>query len=137
MKYKCLSVLFAVALLAGVGCSTNDRNRTAADRSTADRDTAADRSSKTTTETTRKTAEGTEKVTTETYVGEVREYNLGKSIKISTPGHLKKTHTFDLNDKDLTVNVSPNIKIGSRVKISEQKDDNGHKVITIAPESAA
>ena len=66
------------------------------------------------------------KTTTETVVGTVKEYEAGKSIKVTGPNH--KDYSFDLTDM-----ASPKkaVSVGERVKLTFTKSDNGDKVTKI------
>ena len=86
------------------------------------------------TETKTDTADGTVKGQAETYVGTVTEFEPGKHIEVMTGE--KKTHSFDLDDKDVTANVDPGVKVGSKVRLVEQKGDNQARAITVTLESA-
>jgi hypothetical protein len=85
------------------------------------------------TETKTDTADGTVKAKTETYVGTVSKYEPGKKIEVTTLDN--KTHSFDLNDKDVTTNIDPSVKVGQKVQLTEAKGDNRQKTITIRPEA--
>lgn len=66
------------------------------------------------------------KTKTEVVVGVVKEYEAGKSIKVTGPH--SKDYSFNLTDMAaLTIPVS----VGERVKVTFTKSDNGDKVTTI------
>jgi hypothetical protein len=79
------------------------------------------------------TANKTAKVSTETVHGKVESYEPGKSIKVTVPGKTASTKSFDLDSKDMTVNVASNVKTGEWVSVVEKTDNNGHKTITVKP----
>jgi hypothetical protein len=79
------------------------------------------------TTTTNKTA----KTSTDTVYGKVESFEPGKSIKVSVPGKIISTKSFDLDGKDAVVNVAPNVKVGEWVSVAEKTDANGHKVVTV------
>src|SRR5207237_7449271 len=54
----------------------------------------------------------------------VESYEPGKSIKVTIPGKIVSTKSFDLDDKDTTVNVAPNLKKGDWVSVTERTADN-------------
>jgi hypothetical protein len=66
---------------------------------------------------------GTTKTTIDTVYGKVEAYDLHKSIKLSVPGKLMTSKSFDLTSKDETMNVAPGLKVGYWVK-GEEKTDN-------------
>ena len=66
------------------------------------------------------------KTTTETVVGIVKEYELGKSIKVTGPKN--KDYSFDLTDMD---SLKKAVTVGERVKVTFTKSDGGDKVTTI------
>jgi hypothetical protein len=86
------------------------------------------------TETKSDTGDGTVKGQSETYVGTVTLYEPGKHIEVMTGE--KKTHRFDLDDKELTANVDPGVKVGSKVRLVEQKGENQPRAITVTLEAA-
>jgi hypothetical protein len=86
-----------------------------------------------TSETTVDTPDGTVKSETETVIGTVTVYDAGKKIEVLTGA--SDNHSFDLNDKDTTVNVDGAVKVGSKVTVTEHKDDAGRKVVDIRVEA--
>jgi hypothetical protein len=68
----------------------------------------------------------TTKTKTETVVGTVKEYEAGKSIKVTGPK--SKVYSFDLKDM---VALKTEVSVGERVKVTFTKSDNGDKVTTI------
>ncbi len=66
------------------------------------------------------------KTTTETVVGIVKEYELGKSIKVTGPKN--KDYSFDLTDM---ASLKKAVTVGERVKVTFTKSDGGDKVTTI------
>ena len=79
------------------------------------------------------TADKTAKTSTDTVYGTVESYEPGKSIKVSVPGTIVSTKSFDLDGKDATVNVAPNLKVGEWVSVAEKTDANGYKTVTVKP----
>ncbi len=69
---------------------------------------------------------GDTKTTTETIVGTVKEYEAGKSIKVTGPD--AKDYSFDLTD--MAVLKKP-VTVGERVKVTFTKLDGGSKATTI------
>ena len=69
---------------------------------------------------------GNTKTTTETVIGTVKEYEAGKSIKVTGPD--AKDHSFDLTD--MAVLKTP-VTVGERVKVTFTKSDGGSKATTI------
>jgi len=84
-------------------------------------------------ETKTTTANRTAKTSTDTVVGKVESYEPGKSIKVTVPGTIVSTKSFDLTSKDETVNVAPNVKVGEMVSVVEKTDAKGHKTVTVKP----
>jgi FKBP-type peptidyl-prolyl cis-trans isomerase len=77
------------------------------------------------------TKDGTTKTNTETVYGKVESFEPGKSIKVSVPGTLVTTKSFDLSGKDVTSKVASGIKVGDWVRVREKTDNNGHKTVTV------
>ncbi|HEY7370100.1 MAG TPA: hypothetical protein VIA29_09450 [Thermoanaerobaculia bacterium] len=68
---------------------------------------------------------------TSTWTGTVTAHKAGDSIEIMTVDNDKKS--FDLDDKDWIVSVEAGIRVGSRVRVVEDKTE-GHKALTITLE---
>ena len=100
-----------------------------------DKGTAAGQSKEVQQETKTTTANKTAKTSTDTVYGKVESYNPGKSIKVTVPGKIITTKSFDLDDKNTTVNVAPTVKTGGWVSVVEKTDSNGHKTVTVKPSS--
>jgi Ni/Co efflux regulator RcnB len=88
-------------------------------------------------DTKTKSDSGTSKMTKDTIFGKVEAYEMGKSMKITTPGKREGTRTISLSGRNLTANVDPDVKVGEWVSINEQKDNSGHKTITVKKSSEA
>ena len=71
------------------------------------------------------------KTKSDTVYGKVEAYQPGKSIKVTVPGKIVKHKSFDLNEKNETVNVASNVKVGDWVRVQQKKDNNGHKTLTV------
>jgi hypothetical protein len=98
-----------------------------------DKATASKQSKEVQQQTKTMTADRTAKTASDTVVGKVESYEAGKSIKVTVPGKIVSTKSFDLDSKDATVNVAPNIKVGEWVSVVEKTDPNGHKTVTVKP----
>jgi hypothetical protein len=81
------------------------------------------------------TANKTVKTSSDTVYGKVESYEPGKSIKVTVPGKVVSTKSFDLDTKDATVNVAPDVKTGGWVSIVEKTGNDGHKTVTVKPSS--
>jgi hypothetical protein len=68
------------------------------------------------------------KTTTETVVGTIKEYEAGKSIKVTGPQN--KDYSFDLTDM---ATLKKAVSVGERVKVTFTKSDNGDKATNIIP----
>jgi hypothetical protein len=77
------------------------------------------------------TDSGTTKTTTDTIYGKVEAYDSNKSLKMSVPGKVLTSKSFDLTSKNETINVAPGVKVGDWVKAQEKTDNSGHKTLTI------
>jgi hypothetical protein len=98
-----------------------------------DKATAAKQSKEVHQETKTTTTNKTAKTSTDTVYGRVENYEPGKSIKVTVPGKVVSTKSFDLDAKDTTANVASNVKTGEWVRVVEKTDNNGHKTITVTP----
>jgi hypothetical protein len=78
---------------------------------------------------------GTTKTDTDTVFGKVESFEPGKSIKVSVPGTVLTTKSFDLSGKDVTSKVASGIKVGDWVRVREKTDNNGHKSVMVDPSS--
>ena len=98
-----------------------------------DKGTAAKQSKEVQQDTKTTTADKTAKTATDTVYGKIESYDPGKSIKVTVPGKIISTKSFDLDDKDTTVNAASNLKVGEWVSVVSRTDSNGHKTITVKP----
>jgi hypothetical protein len=134
--------MLTVTAVMLVGCQSQSSEekpvttKTESSRTTADGTTTAKTETtqvgstvETTTQSKTETPQGTVKHTTNTVVGTVTRLTTGKSIEIMTGN--KKTHSFDLGEKDVVVNVDPSIAVGSKVQLIEAKGENGSHRISI------
>jgi hypothetical protein len=101
-----------------------------------DKGTAAKQSKEVQQDTKTMTADRTAKTSADTVYGKVENYEPGKSIKVTVPGKIISTKSFDLDGKDTTVNVPSNVKTGEWVSVVQETDSTGHKTITVKPSSA-
>ena len=98
-----------------------------------DKSTAAKQSKEVQQETKTTTTDKTAKTSTDTVYGKVESYDPGKSIKVTIPGKIVSTKSFDLDDKNTTVNIAPTVKNGGWVSVVEKTDSSGHKTVTVKP----
>jgi hypothetical protein len=117
----------AMALLFAGGTISSARNKPANDNRTAAQNSTEQKSQQQTTTTNG----GTLKSNTDTVYGKVEDFTPGKSIKVSVPGKLITSKSFDLSGKDITANVAPSVKVGDWVRVREKTDNNGHKTLTV------
>jgi len=96
-----------------------------------DKSTASKQSKEVQQETKTSTAKGTVKRTADTVNGKIESYDAGKSLKVTVPGKLVSTKSWDLDNKDWTYHVPPSLKVGDWVTVTEKADDNGHKTLTV------
>ncbi len=61
-------------------------------------------------------------------MGTVKSYDPGKSISVDMRGNTK---TYDLSATDMNVTVAPDVKVGSRVRVTEKPDSTGRKMVSI------
>ena len=121
-----LTTACAAALLGGGILTAADRN--SADRNSQD---PAKASKEVVQDIKTTTASGTTKTTIDTGYGKVEAYDQNKSLKMSLPGKLVTSKSFDLTSKNGTMNVAPDLKVGDWVKAQEKTDNNGHKTLTV------
>ena len=98
-----------------------------------DKATASKQSKEVQQDTKTMTANKTAKTSSDTVYGKVESYEPGKSIKVTVPGKIVSTKSFDLDSKDATVNVASDVKTGGWVSVVEKTDTNGHKTVTVKP----
>jgi hypothetical protein len=78
-------------------------------------------------ETTIDTASGTVSAQTETIVGTVTSFTAGKKLEVMTGE--KKTHSFNLDDKDIVFTIDGTVEVGKHVTvIHETGSDKIHRV---------
>lgn len=85
------------------------------------------------------TNNGTKKTDVDTVIGKVESFEPGKSIKVSVPGTIITSKSFDLSGNNITARAPSGIKVGDWVQVRETDDNNGHKniVVSRSSESAA
>jgi hypothetical protein len=96
-----------------------------------DKSTAVKQSKEVQQDTKTTTGNKTTKTSADRVYGKVESYEPGKSIKVTVPGKIISTKSFDLDDKDTTVNVASNLKTGDWVSVIEKTGSNGHKTVTV------
>lgn len=82
-------------------------------------------------EQTTETNNGTIKTKADVYYGKVENYEPGKTLKVSVPGKVENTKSFDLDEHDQTVDVAANVKVGDWVRVEQKKDNNGHTTLMV------
>jgi hypothetical protein len=82
-------------------------------------------------EQTTQTNNGTAKTKADIYYGKVESYDPGKTLKVSVPGKLENTKSFDLTERDQTVDIASNVKVGDWVRVEQKKENNGHTTLTV------
>ena len=66
----------------------------------------------------------------EVVIGTVKEYEPGKSLKVTGPKN--KSYSYDLDQK---VTLKGNFTVGERVRVTSWKDADGQKLTTVEPYS--
>jgi hypothetical protein len=66
---------------------------------------------------------------TETFVGTVTIYTVGKKIEVLTGE--KATHSFDLGEKGVSYQVDSNVEVGQRVKVTDETGDDKVRRVTV------
>lgn len=94
--------------------NTNNNKKSASENST-----EVKKDTKTTTD------RGTTKTNADIVYGKVESYDAGKSIKVSIPGKVESSKTFDLSGNDITANVPATIKVGDWIRVRERADNKG------------
>ena len=82
-----------------------------------------------TSETKADTPSGTVTSRIETVLGTVTVFQPGKKIEVMTGE--KKTHTFDLDDKDVVYAVDSAVMVGKRVTVSDETGSDKVRRITV------
>ena len=119
---KILVATTCAAALLGSGM-LGAANRTSNDPSKASKEVIQDTKTITNSDTI--------KTSTDTVYGRVESYDLNKSIKVSAPGKVVSSKSFDLTSKNETFNLAQGLKVGDWVKAQEMTDNHGHKTLTI------
>jgi hypothetical protein len=65
------------------------------------------------------------------YRGTVKEIQAGEKVTIETVDG--EDLSFDLGDRNTQVSLSPSVKVGSRVQVMVNQEQDHPKKITIAP----
>jgi hypothetical protein len=114
MNRKFFAPALSVLLLGGIAAVGQDKAMEKTDQKTVTTDAG---------KTTAKT---------QTYLGTVKEFESGKSIKVLLG---KKTRSFSLDSKTVATTVDPAVAVGSKVKVVQTTDANGNKTLTVNPAS--
>jgi len=144
MRQHATAVILGIVLLAVAGCAKKEEPRLEV-KSQAKSTNADGRKTTTTTEslqvgttlaetteTSSDTAHGKAKSQTETVIGTVTVYKPTKSIEILTGDN--KKHSFDLDEKDLQLDIDPRVTVGTKVQLVQDKDSAGRRVVRISVE---
>jgi hypothetical protein len=127
-------VLKTLILRAGVLAVTLSLATSApAQNTAADKKSAAQNSSDQKEDTKTVTNGGTSQTNADIVYGKVEGYEPGRSIKVSVPGIILTSKTFDLTGKDLTAKVPGSVKVGDWVHVHETTDKHGRKAVTVSP----
>lgn len=110
---------FTIILMTSFLGAAQDKSRASKDS------TETEQTIKTTTDA------GTKTTSSDRIYGKIESYEAGKSLKITVPGKLISTKTFDLNSKHYTYHLAPDIKVGQWVTVIETTDNEGHKMLTV------
>lgn len=81
------------------------------------------------TETKVTTDQGSMKTEALTVIGTVTVYEVGKKLEVLTGD--KESRTFDLSDAKTTASIAPDVKVGSRVTVTQSTGDSDHKNIKV------
>jgi len=139
------SVGLMIALLVGVAaCHKNDQDTVTQEATVEQQTPQGSETTKSeseqvgstltaTSETTLKTPDGTETTRTDTVIGTVTSYKAGEKIEVLTG--TSDNHSFDLDGKKITVNIDGDVRVGSKVTVTERKDDAGRKIVDIHVEA--
>ena len=119
MLKKIFSIPTALLIAGlGVGCGQHDASKVEQTTTTSEKKDASGSETKVKSETEQPGKDI--KLTAETVVGTVTEYTAGKKIEVKTAENDKRT--FDLDEKDLVLSVDPGIQVGSKVRLTAEKD---------------
>jgi ABC-type Fe3+-hydroxamate transport system substrate-binding protein len=137
-----LLVIGAVATI--VGCQSRSREEKPVETTSETTRKTDDTSSSSKTETTQlgenresrtesrtDTPQGDTKTIKDEVVGTVTAYKAGERIEVMTGD--KDKRAFNLDDKDVVINLDSHVKIGERVKVVEVRGDKGFHSITVTP----
>ena len=75
----------------------------------------------------------TKKTDTDVTYGRIKEFTAGQKVVVDIDNAVDKT--FDLTDKDLTVKMGKNLKVGDPVKVTEHEVLGKTKSVTISKHS--
>ena len=138
MKRMTIALITAVGLL--VGCSKSEPEKVETTSQTKSRKPGGETTTTTTestqvgstlqskTEVKADTPQGKVTTTAETFIGTVTQFTPGGKIEVMTGE--KKTHAVDLSKKDVVAIIDPGITVGSKVRLTEEKDSQS-KIVTL------
>src|SRR5437763_713711 len=128
---KSLLTFMCAAALACAGSAFAQDQPQDKTPSRSDKSAASKQSKEVQQDTKTKTDKNTAKTSSDTVYGKVEALEAGKSLKVTVPGTVSSTKSFDLEGKDITAHVPAGIKVGDWVKVTEKTDNNGHKMVTV------
>ena len=144
MRQHATAVILGIVLLAVAGCAKKEEPRLEVKSQAKSTNVDGGKTTTTTeslqvgstlaetTETPSDSAHGKGKSQTDTVIGTVTVYKPNKSIEILTGDN--KKHSFDLDEKDLQLNMDPRVTVGTKVQLVQDKDPAGRKVVRISVE---
>ena len=70
---------------------------------------------------------------TQSVEGTVKQFDPGKKLVLTTAD--SRTKTFNLDQKGLILDIDPSVAVGSQVKVTLKKGDDGTSRLTVEPTS--
>jgi hypothetical protein len=67
------------------------------------------------------------------YKAKVRKYKPGDVLVVNVSATQVQAKTFHLNDKDTTFEIAPSVRKKSTVEITEWKNEQGHRTVSVVP----
>jgi hypothetical protein len=128
---KKATLLFVAVSLAGVGTACRDREEVKTEIKS-ETDATTGETVKTEAEAAGRLPSGQEiQAEQKMYRGTVKEIQAGEKVTIETVDG--EDLSFDLGDRNTQVSLSPTVKVGSRVQVMVNQEQDQPKKITIAP----
>jgi hypothetical protein len=125
-----VTLMSVAGLTLGLGCSPKPETMSEKVETKTETMATGEIATQTTT-VEQETPTGTIDKAQETYVGVVTEFKAGDSLEVKLLNG--ETENFDLDDKDVAVEIGPSVRVGSKVEVTVNKYEGDKRQIRVFP----